>query len=391
MSNFYLVLLLEMGVTAGVLLGGVAVRHLQHTRTPERAEIAKSQPSSIPSRSFLRALLGSLWLLDGLLQAQPSMPGSFANRILAPIATGTPSWLAAVIHWEIGIWQAHPVHLAVATVLIQAGIGVSILAGGDTRLGRWGLWASVIWGALVWVLGEALGGLLAPGASLIAGAPGSVLAYVAAAGLLLAPAEIWRSGRVVRLIEVGIGATFLLGVLLQTIPEEGFWNSTGIGGLFAAMARAPQPGALSEPIRAFASLVAADPLLWNALLTSSMVVIGVAYCLGGGGRALAVATVVWLAFAWWFGQDFGAPGTGVTTDPNLAPLLVALLLTAEAPSGWVTGWADRLQIASRQQLLRGLAVAGLAAVLVGVVGGLPYLAQATMGNSSGVHVSASLN
>ena len=256
---------------------------------------------------------------------------------------------------------------------------------------RNGLWASLAWALMVWVGGEALGRLLAPGASLLAGSPGSALAYVGAAGLLLAPVELWRTGRARRLIEVGLGTTFLFGAVLQTIPGEGFWSGAELKGLFAAMAAPPQPSALAAPIHALAGQVAADPFLWNTAIIATMVALGVAHLLGGRGRCLTIATMAWLAFAWWFGQGFGTPATGVATDPNLTPVLAVLLLVAEFPTGWAVAGQRRLPFAARHGWARRLALTGAVALLVGLVGSVPYAAQAGLGSSPAAPVSASVN
>ena len=138
MNGFYLVLLLELALPGLVLLAGPIVGRLRPAAVAAPAPAVSAQPGTIPARTFLRTALGLLWLLDALLQAQPRMPGGFPTLVLAPVAHGTPGWWAAFVRWEMGTWQAHPVHLAAATVGIQAGIGIAILCGADDRLGRWG-------------------------------------------------------------------------------------------------------------------------------------------------------------------------------------------------------------------------------------------------------------
>lgn len=373
----------------GVVVAWKAARLLRRSTAP----VAEAAARPLGARGFLRAALGTVWILDGLLQAQPGMPAGFARGILAPAAAGQPAWLATLLHWEMAVWQAHPVHLAVATVLIQIGIGVAILSGGDSWVGRLGLWTSIVWGLAVWLMGEGLGGLLGPGASVISGAPGAVLAYVFAGGLLLAPLSWWESGRVRRLVEVGVGSTLLLGVLLQTIPAEGFWGPGTLSSIFAAMAATPQPGFLADPIRALAAWTAADPLLWNALLTLAMAGLGVGFLLGGRTRGLTMFAGLWLLFSWWFGQDFGTFGAGIATDPNLAPLLVVLLVTAQltaAPAGRLVGrpW---LGARHRPSLTRELAMAGLITVAVGLVAGAPYLSLGGRSRSGSTSAAAVLH
>jgi len=45
------------------------------------------------SRTYLRMAFGAVWLIDGILQFQASMPLGMANGVVAPAAAGTPSWL----------------------------------------------------------------------------------------------------------------------------------------------------------------------------------------------------------------------------------------------------------------------------------------------------------
>src|SRR6266480_49695 len=85
-----------------------------------------------------------------------------------------------------------------AAVWIQVGIGIWMLAaprGGWSRLA--GL-ASVGWGLVVWVFGEAFGGVFAPGLTWLFGAPGAAATYVVAGALIALPERMWRdagSGR----------------------------------------------------------------------------------------------------------------------------------------------------------------------------------------------------
>ncbi len=75
----------------------------------------------------------------------------------------------------------------------HVGIGVLILMPNRVRW-QWGLRFSMVWGAVVWMFGEAFGGILAPGASVWTGAAGPVLIYVLGASLLLWP-DAWKERR----------------------------------------------------------------------------------------------------------------------------------------------------------------------------------------------------
>src|ERR1017187_3781379 len=126
-----------------------------------------------PARRFLRIGLGLLWLLDGLLQAQPAMPAGFVAHTLTPGISSSPRWLVDVIQPSAQAWADHPVTADAVTVSIELGLGLLLLLGGRGLLARSALWASLAFSAVVWVGGEFFGGMLAPGASWLTGAPGA--------------------------------------------------------------------------------------------------------------------------------------------------------------------------------------------------------------------------
>ncbi|MGA8427946.1 MAG: SCO family protein, partial [Candidatus Dormiibacterota bacterium] len=374
--------LLIIVALAWLLYGGqVGLRYLderQGIANKATRTVAGKLLPAIPARVFLRRAIGIIWIIDGLLQAQPVMPRGFAQEIVAPLAIGQPHWLANLLNWEAYFWQAHPLDLAVAAVFIQVGLGVTILAGGDSALGRVGLWASIAWGLLVWVGGEGMGRMLISGTTELTGAPGAVLVYVAAAGLLLAPIRIWETGQVYRWIQVGGGGLLLFGALLQTIPWEGFWTGSGLSAMFLARATVPQPRFFSGPVLAVAHFAQSDPILLNSLFIAVMAVLGVGLISGRAPSRWTIATLFWLAVSWWIGQDFGVFGNRTATDPNLSPLVAVMLICAwigtraEAAAAPVASVQSAPSSVSRSAALGGLLAIGVA--LVPVLLGLPVAA-----------------
>ncbi len=353
-------------------------------------------------RGFLRAALGCMWILDGALQAQPAMAGNFATQVIAPLDNSQLWWLKDLIRWEVYLWQDHAVVFDVATVLIQIGLGITILAGKDTIVGRIGLWMSIGWALAVWVGGEALGGLFAPGASELFGAPGSVLVYAAAAMLLLLPVRPWEDGKAPMLIRSGLGVVLLFGAALQAIPFEGFWNSHVLSSMFSAMAETPQPGFLSAPIAFISRSAAAHSDLWNVGIIAVMAFLGVGLISGRAIRAWSWGTGLWLVIVWWLSQDFGFLG-GVGTDPNLNLPLLTLLITGEIARSnraslkcirQVVGRLNyknlfpRLSFMKTSNLLvhRTVAFSGLVAIAVGVAPAL-FVMPSAVGRPISLHVS----
>ncbi|MGH7069209.1 MAG: hypothetical protein ACREFO_04250, partial [Acetobacteraceae bacterium] len=117
----------------------------------------------------------------------------------------------------------------------------------------------------------------------------------------------------------------ILAAALQLQPL--FWTADGIKARLTA--------ATSEPVEvlrfvpaSLASLLSRYPLAGNAGLTIVPLLLGIAL-LAKPNRLTGVLAAVFLVVVWWWGQDFGTlttTGTGVSTDPDSAPLVFLLLL-----------------------------------------------------------------
>ena len=77
---------------------------------------------------MLRIGFGLLWLLDGLLQAQPGMAAGLPSQVIEPAAAGSPLWVQHLINWAGTAWSYHPIQAGAAAVWIQVGIGLWLLA-----------------------------------------------------------------------------------------------------------------------------------------------------------------------------------------------------------------------------------------------------------------------
>ena len=292
-----------------------------------RAALFGTQPLPVEPRArlFLRIAFGLLWIADGLLQAQPRMPAGFVGDILGPGVASGPGWFGDLVAPVARAWTRHPVVADAATVWVQVGIGLLILVGGSGRLAKVALWGSILWS-----VGEAFGGLLASGASWLSGAPGAVLVYAAAAGLLLVPWDWWHSGRAPMIARRFTTAWLLFGAMLHVLPGERQWTATGISGMFADGASRPQPALLVGPITRLATVAANNPTALNAIIV--VILVSVATALWFTGRtAVVAAAIVLCAATWWLAQDFGVLG-GTATDPNAA-LPLGLVLASALP-GW---------------------------------------------------------
>jgi cytochrome oxidase Cu insertion factor (SCO1/SenC/PrrC family) len=299
-------------------------------------------------RRVLRIGFGLLWLLDGILQVQPKMAGGLPSLVIEPTAQASPRWVQDLVNAGGTIWSNHPITAAAASVWIQAGIGIWLLAAPRGRWSRAAGLASVAWGLVVWVLGESFGGIFAPGLSWLSGAPGAVLLYCVAGALIALPSRAWDTPRTGRLLLAGAGLFFAGMAVLQAWPGRGYWQGSVHGqpgtlaGMIAGMAQTSQPRVLSAMVTAFGAFDSAHGFAVNLFVVLALAATG-ALLLTGRRRLIRVAviaaTVLCLA-AWVLIQDFGFLG-GLGTDPNsMIPTIILLaggylaltVLPAAAPS-----------------------------------------------------------
>jgi cytochrome oxidase Cu insertion factor (SCO1/SenC/PrrC family) len=386
----YAALAVQLAVVALVAL--VAVLLIR--RRGERYETtdASRQPVEPRGRMLLRVGLGLLWLVDGLLQAQPTMPSGFVTSMLNPQLATAPHWLVTTIDPMLRLWEQHPVSADAATVWVQVGLGLGLLVGGRGRWAKAVVLGSIGWAMFVWVFGEVLGGLTDPSTSWLTGAPGAALFYAIGAVVLLLPWPTWRTGVAPRVVRSVVGVTLLLGAVLQAIHRGGYWTGLQLSGLFDDAARGGIPGPLASPIAWVSSHVVAQPSLVNAALIAMLVGLGLGLLLDVSPRAMCVVAGVVCGLAWWLGQGLGVFG-GVGTDPNSGLVLIVFLA-----AGWPRSRAgeavaeavpERADPHWRRSLRPAVGAAAAGCLLVLPVVALsavlePVTAQAAMGDSGGL-------
>jgi cytochrome oxidase Cu insertion factor (SCO1/SenC/PrrC family) len=379
-------LLIALLIFAVLGLAWLTIRALAVAGGPAAAEPAAEPVAEPVWRQVLRIGFGSLWVFDGILQAQPKMAIGLPSQVIEPIAATSPRWVQHLVNWAGTTWSYHPMQAGAAAVWIQLGIGIWLLAAASGPLSRLAGLASVGWGLVVWVFGESFGGIFAPGVTWLFGAPGAALIYCVAGALIALPE---RAGpRLGRAVLAGLGV-FLVGMaMLQAWPGRGFWQGISgrrpgtLAGMTASMARTPQPQVLSEWVSAFTAFDEAHGLAVNLCAVILLAGIGGIFLTGRPrliGPAVAVFTAVCLA-DWVLVEDFGFFG-GLGTDPNsmipFALLAIAGYLALSPESRPAVAAAasrrDRLSLASLHNLSFG-PVASLGAVGLIILGAAPMAA-----------------
>ena len=302
----------------------------------EAAWAAGGEPAA---RRLLRIAFGILWIFDGILQAQPAMPLGMPTEVVQPAAASSPGWVQHVVGDGLTVWTRHPVSAAASAVWIQVGIGLLLLV---APRGGWSRAAGLVsagWGMVVWAFGEAFGGIFAPGASWMFGAPGAVLFYSLAGVAVALPDRAWAGQRLGRIVLSVSGGLFLGMALLQAWPGRGFWqgqpNPRASAGTLTAMvqnmAQTPQPPLFSSMVSWFAGFDARHGWAVNLFVVLALSIIGVGMLAATVRWRPRLAMWVMLTGAvlclgdWVLVQDLGFFG-GVGTDPNsMIPLLLLVV------------------------------------------------------------------
>jgi hypothetical protein len=336
-------------------IGWVACREMLLARA--RAWLAAQRnrwPAEPTGRRVLRIGFGVLWIVDGLLQAQPGMPAGLASQVMAPSADGSPGWVAHIVKFGTQIWSGSPADVAAGAVWIQLGIGIWLVSVSSPRWSRVAGVVSLGWGLVVWVFGEAFGGILGPHLSWLTGAPGAALFYCIAGVLLALPVRAWQDPQLGRRMLQACGALLAAAAVLQAWPGRRWWqgtlpgpgNSRLLGPLPAFigdMSSASQPAALHDLVGWFAGVVATHGFAVNLVAVVMLGAAGAGLLTGRpaiarpvAGAAIGLCLAVWVLV-----QDLGVFG-GLGTDPNsmlpqavilAAGLTAAVRRTVPLPAG----------------------------------------------------------
>jgi cytochrome oxidase Cu insertion factor (SCO1/SenC/PrrC family) len=335
--------LLHQGIYVLLVFAILAVAWVSAREWLRPARSARPADPEPAWRQLLRIGFGVIWILDGLLQAQPSMAAGLPSQVIEPTAASSPAWVQHVVNWAGTSWSYHPIQAGASAVWVQLGIGVWLIAAPRGFWSRLAGLASVAWGLVVWVFGESFGGIFAPGLTWLFGAPGAALFYCAAGALIALPERSWRTPRLGRAILSVMGLFFAGMAVLQAWPGRGFWQGTLHGhqgtltAMVSSMAGTPQPSLFAGWVSSFASFTAAHGFAVNLFAVIALAAIGAGLLSAGlpelGLRAPApwlirgtvVAMAVLCVADWVLIEDFGFFG-GLGTDPNsMIPMALVVL------------------------------------------------------------------
>ncbi len=328
------IVIVFLGLALAILWNSIrTVRYRRAVLTGGDVEPVAAAPRypEPPARRLLRIAFGILWIFDGILQTQASMPLGLPGGVITPSASSSPGWVQHLVNSGVTIWNDHPVSAAASTVWIQIGIGLFLLVAPRGRWSRSAGLASAGWGLVVWIFGESFGGILGHGSSWLFGSPGAAVFYLAAGALVALPDQAWETERTGKAIVRATGVLLLGMAVLEAWPGRGFWSGRpgpgGTGATLAAMerqmAQLPQPSTTASWVRAFGGFDASHGWLVNAVVVVALLGTGALFV---SARPVLVRVGVFVGWVlclatWVLVQDFGFLG-GVGTDPNsMVPLM----------------------------------------------------------------------
>jgi hypothetical protein len=273
--------------------------------------------------------------------------GKFATQVIAPAGQGQPGFVSGPVNEVVHIILRQQPAVDFGFGLIQLALGVGILY---ARTVRWALAASVAWALSVWYLGEGLGGLFGSGASLLSGAPGAALLYAALA-LVVSPQqdESSEAQRPARWAAVVWALLWLGGAVLQLLPGS---DTNASISMSLAMNASSAPAWLAATDNHLSALV---PYTGVSIIIDLVVLqafVGFGVLMARRTRLAGVILGIGLSLVYWIvGQSLGQFWSGITTDPNTAPLMVLLGMTVLGSPSWRQPAADMKPIGVKSRLI----------------------------------------
>lgn len=334
------------------------------------------EPRSV---AFIRISFALLWIFDAVLQAKPNMPSDMISQIFTPAAAGQPTFIASIIRAGLYIWRYNPVGSDITSVLLQVGIGIGMLTARGRNVRRVVGYVGLAWSLSIFAFGEGFGMLFTKGASIIDGAPGAALFYAFASILLIINFTEGDDARAELIGRRFIGGYFFLGALLQSLPFEGFYTSSGISGIFNSMSSMPMPASILHNMASIATFVSASPTLWNLIFILIFLVLGAVIFFDispvAGGVAAGIASLA----MWYAGMGLGFLFPAAT-DPNSGVVLFVIVGVLLVPTILAEVHLPKFKVPSESRAFATLA--SLLALVVGVAPVIYSLPAAAASSSS---------
>jgi nitrite reductase (NO-forming) len=111
-----------------------------------------------PLNSFLRILMGIVWLSDGFLKFYSGFAGSFLST-LQDQQSSNPSWLSGWFQFWINVTGSNQVAVVYTVGFFELALGAALVLGFMRKLAYTG---GVVLALLIWSIAEGFGGIFTP-------------------------------------------------------------------------------------------------------------------------------------------------------------------------------------------------------------------------------------
>ena len=99
------------------------------------------------SRKMLQRILGTLWLIDGLLQLQPEMfTMNMVNGVMKPMLEGQPGLIGTNLQWIVQVTTENLTAVNLLIAVVQIILGIWFIIGVEVE---WAVIVSLVWALVV--------------------------------------------------------------------------------------------------------------------------------------------------------------------------------------------------------------------------------------------------
>jgi hypothetical protein len=282
----------------------------------------KLKKSSLPYG--LALINGVLWSVDGILQLQPQMPYGFLTFVIYPVISGVQyNSLYNFLMIGYNLWIIHPYQFNALSGALQLFLGISFIFNRSEKGLKIIAYFTIAWSLIIWIFGEAFGGLFSGVPTYLTGFPGSAFIYILIAVPFISLYFNLKEN-LIRYFSYSMIVFFSISAIFQSIPGNGYWHNGAYANIvYSNIFNQGEPYVLYE----FLNHVWPAFILFNYYLNIIFIIIPLALIilLLSKRRISFLFSAGYILPLWIIFQNMGIY-VNPSTDPNSGLPLVLLFL-----------------------------------------------------------------
>ncbi len=112
-------------------------------------------------KSFIRIILGIVWLIDGCLKFSPGLVDSFPDLVRSA-GDGQPTWLQPWFNFWSSVTTGNAALFVYTTGVLEVALGVALVLGFMRKIAYLG---GIVFSLFIWAIPEGFGGPYGPGST----------------------------------------------------------------------------------------------------------------------------------------------------------------------------------------------------------------------------------